>query len=500
MGEIYIYESTATDFTTTGLCGALPATRCEHTEIAGGMSSIDLEVPFDEYGKWQAVEPGRIIQCSVRTRTPPVLSGSGYAATAEKWTVKTTLTAAQRNVYAKSTGNRKTGSLIAGREVYALQSADGRIRVQYEKVKDKKAGTYTWLTGWVDEIALDVKIEDVPLDEGTLDDIVGDAVAKPQLFRICSVDIDTEGEKVTAYAEHISYDLAQYVTHGMADAVMTGTEALTYFPSADTPRQVGIFPAIDFSTGLLFQPHTNISATRLSMNYDCQNVIQALLDPDEGFAARWNAEIIRDNFDLYFLNRAGRDTGLRIERGRNLVGVRYSVDISEVVTAVLPYGFKSDGSKLYLDPVEPEGGGDQILPGWIHDWSYVFSPYVDQYPVKRCMALECQDCTVGQDGVTAAIAKARMQEQAEHQFSSDNPTRIDVPKYGLTVKLIELGSTDEYAQYRGLNAAFLYDTVTVADPLYGIDVTTAVRQTKYDCINDRLTEIQLDNISGGSVI
>ena len=53
MGEVYVYDKWAEDFSTTGLCGALTPRSCQHEEIAGGMSAVTLEHPFDDLGRWK---------------------------------------------------------------------------------------------------------------------------------------------------------------------------------------------------------------------------------------------------------------------------------------------------------------------------------------------------------------------------------------------------------------------------------------------------------------
>ena len=89
--------------------------------------------------------------------------------------------------------------------------------------------------------------------------------------------------------------------------------------------------------------------------------IEALLDPENGFCARWGGELVRDDFELYFLRRAGRNRGARIEYAKNLLGVNMTVSDEQAATVVLPIGEKKDGSELYL--TDQEAGAIAQGPG-----------------------------------------------------------------------------------------------------------------------------------------
>ena len=76
MGEVYVYDKWAEDFSTTGLCGALTPFSCRHEEIAGGMSAVTLEHPFDDLGRWKHIQRGNVLKCLCRVRTTPeILNG-----------------------------------------------------------------------------------------------------------------------------------------------------------------------------------------------------------------------------------------------------------------------------------------------------------------------------------------------------------------------------------------------------------------------------------------
>ena len=60
---ITIHESNTTTFNNLGL-GALSPSFCIVTEELNGIFEIELEHPYDQYGKWKYIENGRILYAS----------------------------------------------------------------------------------------------------------------------------------------------------------------------------------------------------------------------------------------------------------------------------------------------------------------------------------------------------------------------------------------------------------------------------------------------------
>ena len=87
MGEVYVYDKWTEDFSTTGLCGALTPFSCRHEEIAGGMSAVTLEHPFDDLGRWKHIQRGNVLKCLCRVRTTPEILNGQVVTAVEVWTV-----------------------------------------------------------------------------------------------------------------------------------------------------------------------------------------------------------------------------------------------------------------------------------------------------------------------------------------------------------------------------------------------------------------------------
>ena len=87
-----------------------------------------------------------------------------------------------------------------------------------------------------------------------------------------------------------------------------------------------------------------------------------------GLVEKYDAELARDWFDVFFVQRVGTDTDVQIREGKNLLGISYDLDLTDVVTRIMPTGETKDGKTLYLDELylDSPNIGDYAHPKWIH--------------------------------------------------------------------------------------------------------------------------------------
>ena len=476
MHNVYIYESDADDFSSIGLVGALLPITCEHEEEAGGTSAITMEHPFDETGKWKSLVRGRILKAMTRVRAVPEIQGNQVVTSVEIWTVKSTATKEERGVYSKETGGRRKKTLQAGIQVVVVRKEENRYKIQtiqevrLTSLRPRKTGG--GVSGWIAASALDY---DTTEEITNIEDVAAPWVLREQLFRITDVQKDTASGKLVVFAPHISYDLignnTRFDTRDMEPYKTRGDETITAQETLD-----GILNNCDFSHE--FKAFTDLANTRAAAQYRNQNPLQALLDKENGFCERFGAQLVRDDFELYLLAKAGRNRGLRIEYGGNLLGVDFETNLDELVTAIKPVGETKDGKDLYLTD-------DATSPN-----NYVLSPHVNEYPIRYCHVLKCEDCKVDGKQLTKTLVRARMREQAEQMFEDE----CDLPNVNLTVKFILLGDTEEFAQYRDLDRIYLWDEVSVLDKTHGIEVLTEVQRIVVDCLTGRVMEAELGNV------
>ena len=149
----------------------------------------------------------------------------------------------------------------------------------------------------------------------------------------------------------------------------------------------------------------------------------------DGLVSKYGGELTRDWFDAFIVKRVGTDSQAQIRQGKNLLGFSYDVDISDVVTRIMPTGEDKDGNVLYL----PEG--------------YIDSPYIGNYPQPKWIHLPvsgAREVTKGNDKKTKAKCYTEMREAAlaEYDKGCDLPTitlKVDFMILAEIIDRIEVG-------------------------------------------------------------
>ncbi len=451
MADIYVYDKACEDFTNFGLVGALTPTECTFEEEANGLSEITLEHPLDDFGRFAALQRDNLLIAEVPVRTTPEIQDGAIVTSVEKWTVKpeATITKAQRTIYRNQTGSRKLKVVPGGTEVTVVQKpAEGRY-----KVKSRYGD------GWMEPDGLNyVQTEAIENKSQSIESVQPAWTVKPQIFRIYSVEKNIDS--VTVSARHISYDLLYNLTTYKNEAAVSCKDALAGIMN-------GCVAAHEF------EAYTNLEDTRAGLDWTRVNPINALLDPETGLTARYSAALVRDNWALYVLHDPGLNRGVTVEYAKNMIGLTCTENAEDVVTRIIPIG-------------ETKKGEDLLLEGT----TWVDSPHISDYPVPHIQELKCENCKVGTDGVTAAIASARMREQAQAVFDNGG----DLPEIDMSVEFISLGDTAEYAQYKDLDRLFLWDYVIIRHKKLDLDVTARVAAIKWDCILGRMVSMEIGKV------
>ena len=279
-----------------------------------------------------------------------------------------------------------------------------------------------------------------------------------QLFRIKTLqkDLDT----IKGYALHITYDLLGNFIEDIYIKGRNGAGALqeVLSKSVDPHRFEGI---------------SNINLLR-NARLVRKNTLEAIMgDKDNSLLSRWGGELYRDNFRINWLTKIGSDKGVTVKYGKNLTGIEFTIDTTELVTHIMPKGF--DGILL------PE--------------KYVESPIAYQYgSLKRRKVIEFEDIiskkkTPDNEGaVSHEQAMALLRERSKKAFENG----IDKPKVTCTVAFVDLSQTEEYKHYQVLEKVYLGDTVGVK--YKDIDLLTRCIAYTYDCLNDRYVTVELGEV------
>ena len=170
------------------------------------------------------------------------------------------------------------------------------------------------------------------------------------------------------------------------------------------------------------------------------------------------------------LAKRGADKGYKIKYAKNLSGIDFSKDDSNIITRLRPIGY--DGLLL------PE--------------KYVDSPLINNYPHPKIGEIEYSDIKLkeneeDEEGFdTLEQCYAELRKRANQEFSNNN---IDKPTINAKVDFIDLSKTTQYKDYKILTDVKLGDTVYVS--LDNMLISVRVIKTVYDALLHRFTSLEL---------
>lgn len=302
-----------------------------------------------------------------------------------------------------------------------------------------------------------------PLLTNTDYDIIPGSILKvncgydqPQLFRIKRKTPNMRTMKL--YAEHISYDLRDNNLLDVYPQNLSGYNALNWIFSRTQIKH-------NFTS---FSDISKVGTAR----YVNKNPIQAIIgDEDNAFVKIWGGEIVRDNFMIKMLEKRGNDFGYKLTKTKNITGLEFDEDISEVVTRVIPKAY--NGIKL------PE--------------VYVDSPLIVNYPHPIIKEIEFPDIKLkdenSEEGYeTLEEVYIALKESVKKQFDAG----LDKPKINVKVDFVELSKTKEYSKYKNLEMLHLGDYVTLMCENYHLKLR--VVKTKFNSHLDRYINIELGDL------
>ena len=502
---ISVYDFGNTNYSRIGNAVLTP-TKCTIKNVAAGQYDLTMDHPIDPEGKWMHLVPEAIVKAPI----PAELIENAFAGldvdvyvTTEKaalregpsepqtityttWSILTDYSVGAKVTWAgrnwqctyydetspyahiaptscpwwKEIANKTSGSPVlvqtkAGTDLYYVSGPDDGW---YEM------STTYGLSGYIKESQVEYSRHLTPTE-------TKDRIITEQLFRIRKVTVDTKQMNVNVTAEHVSYDLSGILMENVKIVRQPPAQALSIIE--------GSF-MIDYP-GTIASNIVESEDRLYSAELSGKNGTFALLDPDKGVVAQFEAAYRRDNWDLFVMEKTNTDQGFRITYGNNMLGVNWKIGSDQLITRIVPVAKDEDGSDLYVD--------DTTI--------WVDSPYISQYPVIRMERLKVNGQVGQDDGTetattwTKAALRAEMQKQAEARFSVD---KVDQLKHEITIDFVRLGDTYEYRQLRNLQKVRLYDTVIAEYPRIDLSVSVQVTEIEFDAINERITAMKLSNI------
>lgn len=447
---IRIYESDCKDFSKNGL-GPLAPSSCTVSETLNGTWELTLEHPLDDAGKWQRLQEERIIVAPVPAAPTPRVGlvhqdDIGHYYKNEIYSINT-----KRDPLRLRSGPGFDYAIIDHIDI-------GTEVIVTDTVTDEDGGEWCEVIGPYGEHGFQYKsyLKKERTEEGATSSgsvyatgtVVESRLLRDQPFRIYRVvPSDADSAKVTVYARHIFYDLMDNMIQ-------------QYRP---VPDEAGATVAESLLTKCLsahgFRMYSDLITTASDVDLSNLNPVSAMLE-DGGMTANYAAELARDWYDVFMVKRVGYDKDVTIRRGKNLKGITYDADITNVVTRIMPTGEDKNGNVLYLPEV------------------YIASPRESEYVHPKWYRLEVadaaeSDATDDEAAVTKEDVYQKLREAAQKEFDNG----CDIATLTLTVDFVNCADTEEYKQYRFLQNIYIGDSVRVINSRIGVD--TRIRMTDY---------------------
>ena len=440
---------------------------CTVTETLNGEWELTLVHDIDERGKWTQLSEGCILRAPVPAAMTPsvdLVTQQYQTSTYDVQIYKITTRSGPLHLRSGTGTNYKIlGKYKKGREVIVLNKTTSSW---YEvTAPDGKHGYMAsqYLTFQRTET------QAVQTNVGFRNQVIEARQLRDQPFRIYRVV--PELDKVTVYARHIFYDLLDNMIKSLK-------------PS---PSAVGASVVQSLSEACLsshdFSFYSDLTSTAEDVEWENVNPVEAMLG-ENGLVSKYGAELARDWYDVFLVRRVGNNTDVSIREKKNLTGISYDVDETDVVTRIMPTGEDTDGNILYLPEL------------------YLDSPNINAYTHPKWIHLpvsEAKEVTDGDEPKSKAQCYAEMRKAAQAEFDAG----CDLPTVTLKVDFVNCSDAEEYKQYAALTDIFLGDSVRVIARRIGVEVSMRMTQYTYDCLTRKYTSVTLgtaaDTLEGSMI-
>lgn len=268
----------------------------------------------------------------------------------------------------------------------------------------------------------------------------------PQPFRIYRITKPLSG-KITVYAQHISYDLSGVPVSPFSSGSVTG--ALSGLKTNAAVTNPFSFWTDKTSTGDFAV--TAPTSTRTLLGGSDGSILDV-----------FGGEYKFDRWTVRLYNNRGKNSGVSIRYGKNLMDLQQDENISNVVTGIYPYWLSGEGELTEL----PE--------------KIVNAP--GTYDFTRISAIDFSG------DFEEAPTEEQLRDRANDYISSNN---VGVPTVSITVEFQPLEQTEEYKDIALLERVNLCDTVNVEYSELGVSATAKCVKTTYDALKDKYISIEL---------
>ena len=195
------------------------------------------------------------------------------------------------------------------------------------------------------------------------------------------------------------------------------------------------------------------------------------------FVGVWGGEMLFDNFTVIINKRLGGDYGADIRYGKNMNGLTSTVDMSNVVTRIIPVAYNG-----------------RMMSG---DAPWVDSENINKYAKKYIQEVKFEDVKLAEDVESQQEGDIICQTQEELDAALEQKCKdmyaegADLPAVTIEVNMIDLEHTEQYKDFTGLVKVALGDTVRCYNSRLDITTEARVIALKWDCIRNQSAGLTL---------
>ncbi|MEC5315644.1 phage tail protein [Enterococcus casseliflavus] len=278
--------------------------------------------------------------------------------------------------------------------------------------------------------------------------------SKRQRFEITKITKPQHGI-ISIKCDHISLLTEKTALNkGQKHSAISAQEALNQWRALLVPQR-------DFT---VFTDLTTVTAMDFSEVGHFESAAEALGGKEGSILQKYNGEYIFDNNEIRLMREGGKETGVVIAYGKNLVDLVQEKTIESTYTSIRPYARANE-----------EGASELVLPEVILD-----SSHVDKFPERRVQTVDLSSRN--------PQTVAELRQFGQYYISSN---QVGLPRVNLKVKFADLYSATGEEQHRLLEQLELYDTVTVAFNKLGVNVNAKINQTVWNVLLDKYESIEI---------
>ncbi|EAH0028544.1 hypothetical protein D4C99_14830, partial [Listeria monocytogenes] len=306
--------------------------------------------------------------------------------------------------------------------------------------------------------------DDYDLQKVIFDNLVKRAIIKvkvndfdgEKLFRIDESEFDTIGGFKTITSIAIGqYDLASNSFVSVAKKNTTPAAALNAILNSAVVKNN-------------YSAWTDVTSTG-NFNLSYKSISEAIAGTEGSIIDTWRTDLEWDNFTIKLHKSRGENRGVRIEFGKNLLGLTETIT-GDVVTRIIPFANIDDG------------GGGQLeisLKEVVID-----AENIDETEVPLALPVDFSQ-EMADKGYTT---ESQLRTLAKEYFKTST---LNVPKVNIDVDFIQLSKTEEYKKYAVLEQVALFDTVEIWHTRFNKKIEAKVNKYTYDPIDELYLSLEL---------